>query len=135
MKKLALSLLLLGGSLFASSGENLFDSKCSMCHMKTMPEDKSALIAPALFGVMRHVKMSYPKKDDALVFMNDYVMNPSKAKAVCMPQKMQKFGLMPSQKGNLTQEELQTITSWMYNNFPPAGFHGGKGARGMMRAK
>ena len=132
MKKLALSLLLLGSSLFASSTENLFDNKCAMCHIKTMPQDKSSLVAPPVFGVMRHVKMRYPSKEEALVFMNDYVMNPSKAKAVCMPQKMQKFGLMPSQKGNVTKEELAKITSWMYDNFPPADFQGGGG---MMKAK
>ena len=131
MKKLTLSLLLVGGSLFASNGEDLFIQKCSMCHVTTPPQDKSTLVAPPVFGVMRHVKMSYPTKEKAMVFMNDYVMNPSKAKAVCMPQKMKKFGLMPSQKGNVTPKELEIITSWIYDNFPPKGFRGG----GMMRAK
>ncbi len=48
-----------------------------------------------------------------------------------MPQKIQRFGLMPSQKGNVTKEELEKITEWMYENFPPAGFKGR--GRGMMR--
>jgi cytochrome c len=125
MKKLTFSLLLLGGSLFASSEETLFDNKCGMCHIKTIPQDRSALVAPPVFGVMRHVKMSYQTKEEALVFMNAYVMNPSKQKSVCMPSKIQKFGLMPSQKENVTEEELHTITSWMYDNFPPKNFKGG----------
>jgi cytochrome c len=132
MKKLTLSLLLLGSSLFATSSEELFNQKCSMCHVTTPHQDMSTLVAPPVFGVMRHVKMSYPSKEKALVFMNDYVMNPSQDKAVCMPQKIKRFGLMPSQKENVSTEELEKITSWMYDNFPPKDF---KGGRGMKRAR
>jgi cytochrome c len=135
MKKVLLSMFVLSGmmTLWAAdmSAEQLFDAKCGVCHSKTRPTDISKVIAPALMGVMRHVKMSYPNKDQALAFMRDYVMNPSKEKAICMPQKIQRFGLMPSQKGNVTKEELEKITEWMYDNFPPVGFRGH--GRGMMR--
>ena len=104
--------------------ETLFDIKCASCHNKTKPADMDKVVAPAIMGVMRHIKMTYPKKEDALKFMVDYVLEPSKDKAICMPQKIERFGLMPSQKGNITKEELQTIASWMYDNFPPKGFHG-----------
>jgi cytochrome c len=99
-----------------------------MCHIKTRPQDMSSLVAPLLMGVMRHVKMQYPNKEDAIAFMVDYVQYPSKDKSVCMPQKIQRFGLMPSQKGNISVKELQAVTSWMYDNFPPKNFRG----RGMM---
>ena len=111
----------------AQDAKTLFDNKCAACHAKTRPSDMSSLVAPPVMGVMRHVKMKYPTKDAAVAFMVDYVLEPIKAKAVCMPQKIQRFGLMPSQKGNVTKEELQAITSWMYDNFPPAGFKGGIG--------
>ena len=111
----------------AQDAETLFNNKCAACHIKTRPSDMSSLVAPPVMGVMRHVKMKYPTKDAAVAFMVDYVLEPSRAKAVCMPQKIQRFGLMPSQKGNVTKEELQVITSWMYDNFPPAGFKGGMG--------
>jgi cytochrome c len=124
-----LSTLVLSSSLFAADAEKLFDTKCSMCHVKTPPQDMSTLVAPPLMGVMRHVKMSYDTKESAEAFMIDYVLAPSKDKAVCMPQKMARFGLMPSQKGNVTKEELKVITGWMYDNFPPANFQG----RGLMR--
>ena len=128
-KLLFLTTLLLVGSTtaFAQDAQTLFDNKCGMCHTKTRPSDMSSLVAPPLMGVMRHVKMKYPTKEEAVAFMVDYVLEPSKSKAVCMPQKIQRFGLMPSQKGNVTKKELQTITSWMYDNFPPAGFKGGMG--------
>jgi len=108
----------------ADSAEVLFDAKCAMCHSKTRPADMSVVVAPALMGVMRHIKMTYPNKEDAVKFMVDYILEPSKEKAVCMPQKLERFGLMPSQKGNVTQTELEKITSWMFDNFPPEGFRG-----------
>jgi len=108
----------------ADEAEVLFDAKCSMCHSKTRPTDMSKVVAPALMGVMRHVKMTYPNKDEAVKFMVDYILEPSKDKAICMPNKIERFGLMPSQKGNVSKDELQNITSWMYSNFPPANFRG-----------
>jgi len=111
--------------------ETLFDNKCSICHTKTRPSDMSSLVAPPIMGVMRHVKMRYPTKEEAVPFIVDYVLAPSKTKALCMPQKIQRFGLMPSQKGNVTKTELETIASWLYDNFPPANFNGNKQGRGM----
>ncbi len=113
----------LATTVFASpSAEDIFDSKCAVCHIKTMPTDFSTMAAPALVGVMRHVKMVYPNKDEAVKFMVDYVQNPSKDKAICMPQKIARFGLMPSQKGNITEKELQEVSEWMFDNYPPANF-------------
>ena len=114
----------------AESAEELFDVKCAACHTKTRPADMSKVVAPALMGVMRHIKMDYPQKDEAVKFMVDYVLAPSKEKAICMPQKIERFGLMPSQKGKVTEEDLKKITAWMFDNFPPADFRGmGQGNR------
>jgi len=138
--KLKITVLTLGVALAspanaAQSAETLFDAKCAVCHSKTKPADMSKVIAPAVMGVMRHMKMTYPDKEAAVKFMVDYVLEPSKDKAVCMPQKIQRFGLMPSQKGNVTKEELTRITSWMYDNFPPAGFRGRGQGKGMMKGQ
>ena len=114
----------------AETAEGLYDAKCAACHTKTRPTDMSKVLAPALMGVMRHIKMEYPDKDEAVKFMVDYVLEPSKEKAICMPKKIERFGLMPSQKGNVTEAELTKITGWMFDNFPPADFRGmGQGNR------
>ena len=114
----------------AETAEELYDAKCAACHTKTRPTDRSKVLAPALMGVMRHIKMDYPNKEEAVKFMVDYVLAPSKEKAICMPKKIERFGLMPSQKGNVTEAELFKITSWMFDNFPPADFRGmGQGNR------
>ncbi|MCF6240210.1 MAG: hypothetical protein L3J74_02555 [Bacteroidales bacterium] len=112
-------------SLFASAdAEKIFDNKCAVCHIKTIPTDRSSMVGPALFGVMKHVKMAYPNREDAVDFMVDYVQNPSKEKAICMPQKIAYFGLMPSQKGLITPKELKKVSEWMFDNYPPENFRG-----------
>jgi len=108
-----------------SEGAKMFQAKCASCHTTSRPEDMSKLIAPPVMGVMRHVKMEYPEKDKAIAFMKDYVLNPSADKAVCMPQKIKRFGLMPSQKESVKEKELDVILPWMFDNFPPKGFKGG----------
>ncbi|WP_457745649.1 hypothetical protein [Sulfurimonas sp.] len=120
-----MSILGMTTTLFASTdAQKIFDNKCAVCHIKTMPTDRSTMVAPALMGVMRHVKMVYSTKEEAVNFMVDYVQNPSKKKAVCMAQKIARFGLMPSQKGNISPKELREVAEWMYDNYPPANFRG-----------
>ena len=126
IKKILVAIGVLGlvSSLFASEAEKIFDAKCSMCHIKTFPKDRSKLVAPPIMGVMRHVKMTYPKKEEAVKFIVDYVQNPSKKKALCLPQKIARFGLMPSQNGNISEQELKEVAKWLFDNFPPANFRG-----------
>lgn len=135
--KLKNILLVLGGSIlitphiYAEDAATLFNVKCAACHVTTRPSDKSTLVAPPVMGVMRHVKMTYNSKAEAVKFISEYVLNPQASKAVCMPQKIKRFGLMPSQKGNVSKEEVEKIASWMYDNFPPQGFRG----RGQQKGK
>ncbi len=118
-------ILVAASSLFASAdAEKIFDNKCAMCHIKTMPTDKANMVAPPLFGIMKHVKMAYPNREDAVDFMVDYVQNPSKEKAICLPQKIARFGLMPSQKDLISPKELKEVAEWMFDNYPPANFRG-----------
>ena len=105
----------------ASSGETLFTTKCAMCHVNVRPDDKSTLVAPPAAGVMRHVKMNYNSKESAVGFMISYVMNPNRADAVCKSKSIERFGLMSSQKGAVSETELKLISEWMYDNYPPAG--------------
>jgi len=132
--------LLVTPTLYAQDGASLFEAKCAACHQTTRPSDMSTLVAPPVMGVMRHVKMRYGTKENAVAFIMSYALHPEKSKAVCMPQKIQRFGLMPSQKGNVSKEELRTIASWMYDNFPPKGFQGmgrgqGKGCQAQNKDK
>ena len=116
-----------------SNAKELFISKCASCHSLSRPTDMSKVVAPAIMGVMRHVKMSYRDKDKAILFIKDYILNPSLDKAICKPQKIKRFGLMPSQKGVVSEKELDIILPWVYDNFPPKGFRGMGQGRGMIK--
>ena len=104
-----------------TSAAQLFEAKCASCHVKTRPDDISTLVAPPIMGVARHVKMTYRTKEEAVNFITDYVLDPQESKAVCMPGKLKYFGLMPSQKGQVSKDELNTIAGWIYDNFGSQG--------------
>ena len=111
--------LLFSSTLYAQNGAELFEAKCSACHVTSRPSNVSTLVAPPVMGVMRHVKMNFSTKKEAVAFIGDYALNPTRSKALCKSQKIMHFGIMPSQKGNVSKKELEKIASWMYDNFPP----------------
>lgn len=120
--------LLFTPSVYAqTSGAELFEAKCASCHVKTRPSDISTLVAPPIMGVARHVKMTYKTKEEVVNFITEYALDPQESKAVCMPDKLKRFGLMPSQKGQVTKEELITISGWIYDNFGNQGKGQGRG--------
>ena len=118
---MALSLV----NLLAQNSEELFSQKCAICHTTTKPtpEARSSFVAPPVMGVMFHVKEAFGgDKQKVIAFIKDYVLEPSEKKAKCLPKSIKRFGLMPSQKGNVTEEELEKIAEYMYENFPQRGF-------------
>jgi len=123
---LATAALYAASTLQASTPQELFKQKCQACHTATKPQDRSSLVAPPIMGVMRHVKMSYNTQEEATAFIVDFVLEPTKEKSICKAQKVEKFGLMPSLKGSVTKDELKSIAKWLYSNYPPKGFRGGR---------
>ncbi len=113
---LGLLLTLSSALLATSTAEKLFDTKCASCHVKIKPADFSTLIAPPAMGIVKHVKMNYNNRDEAIDFITSFALDPQESKAVCMPKTIKKFGLMPSQKDNVTKAELDQIAAWMYDN-------------------
>ena len=124
MKKMLLLTTTLISLTFANSAQELFNSKCAICH-KTNVEDKNSLIAPPINKVMMHVKKSFNNKEDAIKFMKDYVVNPDPKKSIC--PSIDIFGVMPSQKGTIKDNELEKVLNYLYDNFP----HGNMQKRGM----
>ena len=115
------SIAIFTATLFASeTGANLFEQKCAGCHLKQRPnvEQIHLMVAPPIQGVMFHVSEKYPSKKEAVGFISDYVFNPARNKTVCMPHSIEKFGLMPSQKGNVTPQEAQLIAEYLFDTYP-----------------
>ena len=114
MKKITLTLLLAGSALFANNAEELFLNKCAVCHVMEIPQDRSQMIAPPAKGIMFHMTEEIGSDEDILAHIKSFTINPTKDKAIC--RSVRRFGLMPSQKENITQEELAIVAKWMIKN-------------------
>ena len=107
--------------LSAGEGETLFNDKCAMCHSPKIPKDMKSLVAPPAEGIAMHVKMAHPEKEAFVAFVTDYAMNPSAEKALCEKRTVKRFGIMPSQKGNVSEEELKKIAAYLYDHYALGG--------------
>jgi cytochrome c len=108
------------GDTKITEGAELFKVKCATCHMSDRPTSKAemdALIAPPMVGAMYNVYMNFNTQEEANAFLKDYIMNPTKEKAICKENKLLRFGLMPSQKGLLSDEELDKIIEYLNKTY------------------
>jgi cytochrome c len=104
--------------------KKLLKQKCASCHNIDMPpsifEDE---IAPPMMSVAFHVVTFVQTSDEsqkilkAKEFVKDYVINPSADKSFCDKKSLQIYGVMPSQKGKVTEGELDAITNYMFEHF------------------
>ena len=111
-------------------GYKVFLKHCKTCHIETatvtdaMKRSKT-LKAPPMVEVSTRLKeMILLKEEDEdvqreliLTFMRDYIMNPSMDKSMCHLGALDRFDLMPSQKGIITDEEAQAVTEWIYDYY------------------
>ena len=116
MKKVLITSLALVGFLFANSAQDIFKAKCVVCHTAKLVNSKQNLIGPPADEVMLHVKEKFSNKKEAIAFMKDYIFNPDPKKALCAS--MDKFGLMPSFKNIISDQEANDVLEYMFNNFP-----------------
>ena len=125
MLKRSLSLLMISAvALMAMDGKQLLQKKCASCHMLESPNffQLQKLKAPAMDAVVFHVKLAKEKPEAQKAFIVDYVLDPDVSKSVCESNKVAKFGVMPSQKGNVTKAELEAIAAYLIATYPHKDF-------------
>jgi cytochrome c len=112
MKKIIISIFAFMAILSANdSAKEIFMNKCAVCHTMGKPNHQTA-VAPPARGVMFHMNEHFSNDKEMIQdHINDFVLNPSKDKAIC--KSVRRFGVMPSQKGNITKEELAKVAVWM----------------------
>lgn len=95
--------------------EELLDAKCGVCHLsgKLTKEKLNTFSAPPIWGIAKKIKNNLTKKQDGIAFIIDFTMNPSKEKMMFPQEAIDRFGHMPSQKGNLTDKELRDIAEYI----------------------
>ncbi len=119
-----LLLALLSSTLFASDASTLLKSNCASCHLLTTPQPDQipTLKAPAMEAVGLHLKKAFNNKEKMQNFIVDYVLNPDASKSICESNKVAKFGVMPSQKGKVSQEDLRKIATSIIETYPTKKF-------------
>ncbi len=133
MKRLFSVFLTVSLSLMATEqkvdGEKVFEKACASCHIKmiTSTETKKifkTLKAPPMVEVSGQLKKNIKIVEDidddihravVIAFIKDYVMYPHLDKSMCQAMALEKFDLMPSLKGKLSEEELNAVSAWVYD--------------------
>ncbi|MGB6329296.1 MAG: hypothetical protein WBF48_10245 [Halarcobacter sp.] len=115
------------------AGEKIFENKCSSCHVKSMDiqllmknfiEEENKLLnlkAPTGNEISFRLKQQIGSKDDIefqieenIDFVKDYLVNPDKAKTICLEGVIRHFDTMPSMKGKISEEEIEDVTFFLY---------------------
>ena len=124
MKKTLLFFVATTAVTLASTGAELLEKKCASCHMLEAPEFHQipTLKAPAMDAVVFHINLAMQNDKEKKDFIVDYVLSPDASKSVCESNKVSQFGVMPSQKGNVTKEELALIATEMLEQYPHKSF-------------
>jgi len=124
MKKTLLLIATTATMTLASTGAELLEKKCASCHMLKAPEfhELPTLKAPAMDAVVFHVNLAMDNTKEKKEFIAEYVFNPDASKSVCESNKVAQFGVMPSQKGKVSKEELELITTELLATYPHKNF-------------
>jgi len=132
------SLLLAQGDKEDLTGEEVYKNKCASCHQLYISPSKLIdnfmehnntilnLSAPTINQIVFRLKnrIGDPKGDEDIhrmeidSFVADYLMNPDKSKSVCLPKVLKHFETMPSMKGKVTVDEIEAVSSFLYDYNP-----------------
>lgn len=114
---IAISILLSFCSLNASEkGKELFIQKCAICHFEKVPSDKSTVVAPPAPGLMFHMNEIFSTNKEIKNHMTTFTLNPTMQNAR-LKGAVRRFGLMPSQKDQISEDELKLVVEYMIHNF------------------
>lgn len=104
--------------------KELIKEKCASCHNLDMPPSISETeLAPPMMAVAFHVKNFVKPSDEsqrissAINFVVDYVRNPSIKKSFCDKDSLKRYGVMPSQKNNISKDELKAVATYIFDYF------------------
>jgi len=105
-------------------GGKLAEQKCAQCHNLDMPPKTSDKeLAPPLYTVTVHLKewmeVSNPSelRGKFTAFVQAYVIDPDRSKSYCDKESLETYGVMPSQKGKVTEDELEAIAHYIFDTY------------------
>lgn len=133
--RIALAMLIYLNALYAMEGKEVYEKKCASCHpgyisMSKLKENFQdynntllKLTAPTLNQLSYRLKKSIgdPKGDNEIhrmevaAFISEYVLHPDRQKSLCLDEVMQSFQTMPSLEGKISEEELEAVSTYIYD--------------------
>ncbi len=121
MKTLAVLATLFATTLFAQSGSELFTKNCSSCHANVLgvnvdEQGKYSYIAPAPYitDLITKLKSKTKNEEEFTAFIQSYINNPDKRKSLYGKNALRVFGIMPTLKGALTEDEIRVLAKYLY---------------------
>ncbi len=116
--------------LGAGEGYSVYQKHCSQCHVEMMEKQEvlkklHTLKAPPMVEVANRLRENIIIADEdddvkrrvTIAFIKDYIENPSVQYSMCHPMAIEKFGIMPSLKGKLSEEERQNVAEWIIDRY------------------
>ena len=135
MNKLLLGSLLLGATLFANEGYEVYKKNCQSCHaemmsVKEVMANLDTIKAPPMVEVSGRLKENIKTTDEEedvdrhlfILFVKDYIMHPDLEFSMCHAGALEKFGTMPSMKGKITEKEAKAVAIWLYDRYENVEF-------------
>lgn len=133
--KLFWILAMTGYTLLGADGYGIYQKHCMQCHVEMMEKQEvvkhiGSLKAPPMVEVSNRLKENVLIADDdndvkrqvIVAFIKDYIQNPSVQYSMCHPMAIEKFGIMPSLKGKLSDDERQAVAEWIYDRYSGIAF-------------
>jgi len=130
MKKLLLSSIIFASTLFGADGYEVYKKNCMACHTEMMTAEHALshlneLVAPPMVEVSARLKENIKTTDEEedvdrylfILFVKDYIVNPNLDNSMCNTGAIEKFGTMPSLKGQLKEDEKQAVAEWLYDRY------------------
>jgi len=134
MNKL-ITLLFTTLGLYGVEGYSVYQKHCMQCHVEIMEKKEvlrvlHTLKAPPMIEVSNRLKENVVISDEdddvkrrvIIAFIKDYIENPSVQYSMCHPMAIEKFGIMPSLKGKLSEEERQAVAEWVHDRYSGVAF-------------
>jgi uncharacterized protein YggL (DUF469 family) len=135
MHKIIFSSFIMASALLATDGYDIYQKNCSSCHVEMMTKSYALknfkkLKAPPMVEVSGRLKENIIIKDDEedihrhlfILFVKEYIQNPQLDYSMCTAGAIETFGVMPSLKEKLSEEEREAVAEWLYDRYENVEF-------------
>jgi hypothetical protein len=127
--------MIIASTLLGADGYEVYKKNCMPCHVEMMTGKYALahldeLVAPPMVEVSQRLKENIKTTDEEddvdcylfILFVKDYIVNPNLDNSMCNTAVIEKFGTMPSLKGELKEDEKQAVAEWLYYRYENTKF-------------